>query len=76
MQVTKSSPYHCRIYTIKSSGKFVYSMVKCLVFIHTGKEITSMLLTQALQPLGCDSGPPRVKPPPEFDLEFNPKVYI
>ena len=33
-----------------------------------------MLLTQALQPLGCDDGPPAVKPPPKFDPGFNPKV--
>ena len=44
------------------------------IFAHTGNDITSMLLTQALQPLGCDDGPPAVKPPPVFDLEFNPKV--
>ena len=45
------------------------------MFIHTGKDITSMLLTQASQPLGCDGGPPHVKLPPKFDLEFDPKVY-
>ena len=44
------------------------------IFVHTGNDITSMLLTQALQPLGCDDGPPAVKPPPEFDLGFNPMV--
>ena len=33
-----------------------------------------MLLTQALQPLGCDDGPPAGKYP-VFDLEFSPEVW-
>ncbi|KAK2168434.1 hypothetical protein NP493_1225g02050 [Ridgeia piscesae] len=47
-----------------------------LCFIHQHwqrNDITSMLLTQALQPLGCDGGPPAGKYP-EFDLKFSPKV--
>ena len=44
------------------------------IFAHTGNDITSMLLTQALQPLGCDGGPPAGKPRPEFDPRFNPNV--
>ena len=43
-------------------------------YIHIGKDVTSMLLTQALQPLGCDGGPPAGKYP-VFDLEFSPKVW-
>ena len=34
-----------------------------------------MLLTQALQPLGCDDDDPSDEKPPEFDLEFDPKVW-
>ena len=47
--------------------------VNSFKYIHTGKDITSMLLTQALLPLGCDGGPPAGKYP-VFDLEFIPKV--
>jgi len=42
--------------------------------INIGNDITSMLLTQALQPLGCDDDDPPDENPPEFDIEFSPKV--
>ena len=57
-----------------------YILTKCgyLVIkyfcIHTGNDITSMLLTQALEPRGCDDDDPLDKKPPKFDVHFNPKV--
>ena len=50
-------------------------MVKCYIFVHAGNDITKMLLTQALQPLGCDGGPPAGKHF-VFDLDFNPPVCL
>jgi len=48
-------------------------MANVFVFFHTGHDITSMVLTQALKPLGC-SGEPLAGKHPVFDLEFNPLV--
>jgi len=45
------------------------------MFVHAGNNITAMLLTQALQPLGCDGGAPAGKHF-EFDLDFNPLVCL
>ena len=50
-----------------------YVMVNCVVFVHTGHDITALLLTQALKPLGCPGDPPFGKHP-VFDLEWEPLV--
>ena len=57
----------------KLSNKSGYVRVKYVVFVHTGHDITAMLLTHALKPLGCPGGPLSGKHP-VFDLEWDPLV--
>ena len=48
-------------------------MINCVLFVHTGHDITALLLAQELKPLGCPGGSLSGKHP-VFDLDFNPPV--
>ena len=50
-------------------------MVNRFISVNAGNDITTLLVTQALQPLGCDGGPPAGKHL-VFDLDFNPPVCL
>ena len=50
-------------------------MVNRFISVNAGNDITTLLVTQALQPLGCDGGPP-AGTHFVFDLDFYPAVCL